>query len=71
MLFQDARVPQYPLKCYLPKGQLSGRLGSDSMHKKAEKACAHRKNDKKDCIFDVIATRDVLVAAEGRIVQLQ
>lgn len=69
-LFKDARFPQYPKKCTPPAAMALSRLGSD-MRKEAEKACAHWKKDKEDCIFDVIATRDVLVAEEGHIVHLE
>jgi hypothetical protein len=68
LLFTDARYPQYPTTC-LPPAKMN-RLGMSSMQKEAEKACAHWKEDMEDCIFDVIATRDVLVAEEGHIVQL-
>ena len=71
MLFREARFPQYPTKCIPPKKHLFGRLGLLSAQKEAEKACAHWQDDKDDCIFDVIATRDVMVAAEGNIVHVQ
>ena len=71
MLFQAARFPQFPNTCTPPKKMLGGRLGSKRMHKEAEKACAHWKHDMEDCIFDVMATRDVLVAEEGHIVHVE
>jgi hypothetical protein len=67
MLFQDARFPQYPTTCTPPAKRLDNRLGLTHIQKEAEKACAHWKEDIEDCIFDVVATRDVLVAAEGHI----
>ena len=67
MLFETARFPQYPTTCTPPKKVMGGRLGKSHMEKEAEKACAHWQEDKDDCIFDVIATRDVLVASEGHV----
>ena len=71
MLFQDARTPQYPTQCLPPAKKTGNRLGSASMRKDAEKACAHWEDDKEDCIFDVIATRDVLVAEEGHLIYVE
>ena len=71
MLFKEARFPQFPTECLPPAKFTESRLGSELMRKKAEKACAHWKEDKEDCIFDVIATRSVLVAAEGHIVHVE
>lgn len=68
MLFTEARHPQYPTTCTPPAKHLMNRLGAQSMRAEAEEACAHWKEDVEDCIFDVIATRDVLVAQEGHIV---
>jgi len=68
MLFKEVRFPQYPNTCIPPEPKPTNRLGFSSFEYEAEKACAHWKHDKEDCIFDVIATRDVLVAAEGHIV---
>jgi len=66
-LFKDKfREPQFPLKCYAPAKQRGG-LGESSFKLEAEEACAHWAHDKDDCIFDVMATRDVLVAEEGHI----
>ena len=70
MLFKDARFPQYPTTCTPPAKQLTNRLGVSNFQKEAEAACAHWKEDIEDCIFDVIATRDILVAEEGHIVHL-
>jgi hypothetical protein len=72
MLFKETRAPQFPTTCTPPaKTSFFGRLGSMHLQTEAEKACAHWKEDKEDCIFDVIATRDVLVAEEGHIVHLE
>ena len=70
LLFVDPRFPQYPTTCTPPAKKLTSRVGSSSFQKEAEKACAHWKEDMKDCIFDVMATRDILVAEEGHIVHL-
>jgi hypothetical protein len=70
MLFEQARFPQYPTLCTPPAKWEGFRLGSSSMKKEAEEACAHWAVDQEDCIFDVIATRDVLVAEEGHIVHI-
>ena len=66
-LFNEARFPQYPTQCTPPKKMMGNRLGLSHMKEDAEKACAHWKDDMDDCIFDVIATRDILVAAEGSV----
>lgn len=71
-LFQDARFPQFPTTCTPPAKKPTGRLGSDKLlRKEAEKACSHWEQDRDDCIFDVMATRDVLVAQEGHIVHIE
>merc|ERR1712176_289207 len=70
MLFTEARFPQYPTSCTPPSERPSNGLRASSFEKEAEKACAHWKVDKEDCIFDVIAVRDVSVAAEGHISQV-
>lgn len=67
-LFSSARFPQYPTQCTPPKKILGTRLGLSHMQEEAEKVCAAWKTDKEDCIFDVIATRDVLAASEGSVV---
>jgi hypothetical protein len=71
MLFQDARKPQFPEACIPPQQMVSGRIGSKLMREEAEKACAHWEEDKEDCVFDVVATRDILVAKEGHIVHVE
>jgi hypothetical protein len=71
MLFEEARHPQYPTTCTPPMRMTGSRIGASSFQKEAEQACAHWKEDMEDCIFDVIATRDILVAEEGHIVHVQ
>jgi hypothetical protein len=70
MLFKEARFPQFPTTCTPPAARVGTRLGQSNFELEAEKACAHWKEDMEDCIFDVIATRDILVAEEGHIVHL-
>jgi len=67
MLFKESRFPQYPRTCTPPTKNLSKRLGVSNFEKEAQQACAHWKQDMEDCIFDVIATRDIMVAEEGHI----
>ena len=67
MLFSEARYPQFPAKCVPPQKMMISRLGMARARQAAELACAHWKEDKEDCIFDAIATRDMTVAAEGSI----
>jgi hypothetical protein len=68
MLFNNSRYPQYPQQCIPPQKMMGNRLGMSHMKKTAEEVCAHWKEDVEDCIFDVIATRDVLIASEGSMV---
>jgi len=66
MLFPSARAPQFPKICNPPKKMMLNRLGMSHMRETAEKVCAGWKpRDKEDCIFDVIATRNVLAATDG------
>ena len=64
MLFQNIRAPQFPQVCTPPKKRMGGRLGDSHMKEKAEKVCEAWKEDKDDCIFDVMATRDLGGAKE-------
>mgnify|MGYP000346386913 CR=1 FL=1 len=68
MIFRTARFPQYPTQCTPPKKMMTNRLGMSHMLADAEKACASWKEDKESCIFDVIATRDILMAEGGSVV---
>jgi von Willebrand factor type D domain len=61
-LFQTARFPQYPAKCIPPKKMLGNRLGDSHMRAAAEQQCSAWKEDKDDCIFDVMAMRDIHAA---------
>jgi len=70
-LFKDTRFPQFPATCTPPAKRTDNRLGASHMKAEAEEACAHWKEDMEDCIFDVIATRDILVAEEGHIVHIE
>lgn len=62
MLFQTTRAPQYPAVCLPPKKILGKRLGDSHMLKAAEESCAAWKENKDDCIFDVMATRSIVVS---------
>lgn len=59
MLFDNARYPQFPTVCVPPKKRLGNRLGDSHMRKAAEKVCAAWEEDKDECIFDAMATRDL------------
>lgn len=63
-LFSTAREPQYPRQCLEPEKSFKGRLGATHMQEAAEKACTAWGDDKEDCIFDVMTSRDIS-AAEG------
>merc|ERR1712176_873265 len=71
MLFNEARFPQYPKQCIPPAKMMGNRLGMKAAEEVAKKACAHWKSDIEDCIFDVIATRNIEVAAEGSIAMVE
>jgi len=68
MLFKEARFPQFPSACTPPKKMMKVRLGMSEAKREAEKACAHWGADKEECVFDVIATRDVMIAVDGFII---
>jgi hypothetical protein len=59
MLFSSARHPQFPFSCTPPEKMLGKRLGDTHMKKTAEEVCTAWGDDKDECIFDVMATRDV------------
>jgi hypothetical protein len=65
MLFHDVSHPQFPKTCVLPEdpqGQRRRRLDESSIKEaEAEKACASLKDplDRKDCVYDVLATQDL------------
>ena len=61
-LFKEAREPQFPTQC-LPAGERPKRLGESIVHAAAEVACAlWGAATQDDCIFDVVATRNMNVA---------
>jgi hypothetical protein len=59
-------VPQHPEQCIMPAlARTTKRLlaESDFTYEDAEKACAHlNKDERDDCIYDVIATNDMDIA---------
>lgn len=65
MLFHVASDPQFPDRCIEPldpRGERRRRLGEVSVNEEqAEAACAHLKDpmDRKDCVYDVLATQDI------------
>ena len=59
VLFTSARFPQFPAVCTPPKKMLGNRLGDSHMRKAAEDACEAWKEDKEECIFDVMASRNI------------
>eukprot|EP00980_Cylindrotheca_fusiformis_P027879 scaffold22562_cov153-Cylindrotheca_fusiformis.AAC.1 len=65
MLFHTAEQPQFPTRCIEPEdphGERRRRLEESSItEEEAEKACTVIKDplDRKDCIYDVLATQDL------------
>ena len=65
MLFHETSEPQFPQKCIQPedpRGDRRRKLAESTVSEaQAEAACAHIKDplDRKDCVYDVIATQDV------------
>jgi von Willebrand factor type D domain len=64
LLFSDARAPQYPSTCKAASKMMFTRLGLSLAKKEAEKVCAAWGDDIDDCIFDVIASRNILSAEQ-------
>lgn len=67
MMFVTARDPQYPMQCNMPdpiKAQ-GRRLGESIAEDAANDACQHWGNRKSQCVFDVMATGDIELAAAG------
>merc|ERR1712087_316660 len=68
MLFHEVEQPQFPKKCVVPEDPMGARRRRlDEMtitEKQAEAACSHIKNalDRKDCVYDTIATQDLDMA---------
>lgn len=66
ILFDEARQPQYPVQCKMPENkQESRRLRGGISEEDAEVACDHiaEVGEKARCVFDVLATQDLEVAA--------
>ena len=62
-LFMTMRAPQYPSFCTEPEKTIpSDRLGGSIMKKAAEKACKKWGDDMEECMFDVMASRDLRAA---------
>ena len=65
MLFHKTEAPQFPKKCIEPedpRGERRRRLEESSVSiEDAEKACASLTDelDRKDCIYDILATQDM------------
>jgi hypothetical protein len=68
MLFHNVEAPQFPEKCLEPEdpqGARRRRLAESSVtEEQAEAACALLKDplDRKDCIYDILATQDLDMA---------
>jgi hypothetical protein len=70
MLFQTVRFPQHPQACTLPTPKqtstLRRRLSESTVDDlAAEEACAQWGEGKEACIYDVLATGDLGMAAVG------
>ena len=63
-LFQSVRAPQYPAVCIPPSKMLGKRLGDSHAKAAAEKVCVTRSGDVENCIFDVMATRNMNAAED-------
>lgn len=67
MLFEQPREPQYPVQCLLPqvKAEQRRKLRGGLSEEDAEGACEQfaDKDAKARCVFDVLATQDLEVAA--------
>eukprot|EP00980_Cylindrotheca_fusiformis_P002567 scaffold609_cov130-Cylindrotheca_fusiformis.AAC.3 len=65
MLFHDIEQPQFPEKCIEPedpRGDRRRRLDESSVtEEQAEAACASLTDplDRKDCVYDILATQDI------------
>jgi hypothetical protein len=68
MLFHKTSPPQFPAKCIEPEdpqGARRRRLDESNIkEEQAEAACARLKDplDRKDCVYDIIATQDLDIA---------
>jgi hypothetical protein len=63
-LFHSVEGPQYPQPCTLPAKPKEEKRRLGGIHRNvAEKACAKvEETSRADCIFDVMATKDVSTA---------
>lgn len=65
MLFHETSDPQFPDRCKMPedpRGDRRRRLAEATVTEElAEKVCAHLKDagDRKDCVYDIVATQDI------------
>ena len=65
MLFHETSAPQFPERCIMPedpRGERRRRLAESSIsEEEAEAACAQLKDalDRKDCVYDILATQDL------------
>jgi hypothetical protein len=68
MIFHDISEPQFPQMCIDPEdphGERRRRLGESSVtEEQAEAACARIPDaaDRKDCVYDILATQDIGMA---------
>lgn len=66
-LFHESSPPQFPELCIKPedpRGERRRRLAEGISVEEAEAACASLKDpsDRKDCVYDIVATQDVEMA---------
>ena len=68
MLFHESSEPQFPERCILPEAPRGKRLRRlrrleelTVTESQAEAACSHLKDplDRKDCVYDIVATQDL------------
>ena len=65
--FHEVSAPQFPVRCIDPEDARGDRRrldGSSISEKQAEAACASLKDpfDRKDCVYDILATQDMDMA---------
>lgn len=65
-IFQTSRHPQYPMQCIMPSPKSDARrLGASIAEDAANAACEEWGDMKEQCVFDVMATGDLELAAAG------
>lgn len=69
LLFQTARAPQFPATCIPPERVMGNRLGNSFMRQAAEQQCKAWKEDREECVFDVMAMRDLRAAEDPESIQ--